>query len=470
MKTIETANLPELDDFTQELVYCGLDTMMTHEIRAHLMGEFTEGSLKTYEDSRNFLAPSIDMMHRGFKVSPRGRDELLPVLQARRLKYQGWLDRLAHVVWGKDLNINSPVQMSQFFYDWLFLPKYYESKKGERKVTTGRKAMESLKTSHVKAMPFATLVMALRDLDKMISVLGRELHNGRWHATFNVVGTDTFRWSSSAHPVFGGASLQNIDDELRRVFVPDEGYELFSLDQQGAEARAVAFISGDEEYIKAVESGDVHTMVASMTFGFPPDREEAEKEYYRGDSYRQVCKKLGHGSSYVGSARSLAIQARIPVRLVEDFQHKYFGRFKGIQRWHTWTKKQLETKGYICNVFGDRRQFWDRLWDDSTLRAAVAFQPQSLVGKLTALVIRRLWDAYRGRDLQLLANGHDAIIFQIKKEKVDKVLPEAVKLFHYPLQVTDITGKTRELVIPWDVSRGLNWGKKHPTLNPEGLR
>lgn len=477
MKTINTSQEVQHDPLTQELVYCGLDTMVMLEINEHLEKEFTPSSRKTYADSLSFLGPALDMMHRGFKIDLKRRDEILPVMQERRLKYQGMLNRLAHVVWGQDLNINSSPQMLNFFYEWLFIPTQYENKKGELKPSCGRKAMEKVRDNYVKGMPCAILVMALRDLDKEITTLTKGLHDGRWHANFNVAGTDTWRWSSSKHPVFGGSNLQNINDELRRVFTCDNDFLLFSCDQQGAEARGVAYITGDENYIKAVNSGDVHTMVAGMVFGFEPTKENSSREFYRGQSYRQISKKFSHGSSYNGTPRTLAIQANTEIALVEDFQKKFFARFPGIQEWHRWTSRELQTKGVISNAFGDVRQFWDRLWDDATLRAAIAFQPQSLVGKLTALVLRRLWEEYDHRDVQLLANGHDAIIFQIRKNKIAELLPRVLESLKYPIPVKDIHDTTREMLIPWDASVGLNWGKKFKEdktgkkiiVNPGGL-
>lgn len=469
MKIIDTSKALDYGPLTQELVYCGLDTMVMFEINKYLEKEFDATSRKTYEDSLSFLKPALDMMHRGFKIDEKRKEEILPLLQERRLKYQGMLDALAQIIWGKPLNVNSSPQMLEFFYEWLFLPPVYENKKGVNKPSGGRKAMESLKSNYVRAMPPAILVMKLRDLDKDITTLAKGLHNGRWHANFNVAGTDSWRWSSSKHPVFGGSNLQNINDELRRIFVCDDEFLLFSVDQQGAESRAVAYITGDENYIAAVNSGDVHTMVAAMTFDFEPTKENSSRLFYRDQSYRQICKKLGHGSSYGGTPRTLAQQSRIDIKLVDEFQPKFFKRFPMIQEWHRWTSRELQQKGVLFNAFGDRRQFWDRLWDDATLRSAIAFQPQSLVGKLTAKVLLRLWETYPKEDLQLLANGHDAVIFQIRKNKIASLLPQVVESFKYPLEVTDIKGVKRILTIPWDFSVGLNWGKKAPD-NPLGLR
>lgn len=478
MKIYETQDIQDLTalpTFERELVYCGLDTMVTRECFDVLWGQLDNQSLGTYQTSRAFLGPALYMMRRGFRVDPDLRDRVVADELENKARLDGYLQELAQVVWGKPLNYNSPKQMLEFFFgSWLFIPTMYENKKGEMKPSTGRPVLERMREMYPRAEPFCNLILGLRDADKIIGTLTQDLLEGRWHATFNVVGTDTWRWSSSGHPLGVGANLQNIDDEVRRAFIADPGFTLFSFDQQGAEAKAVAYITGDEPYIKAVESGDVHTFVASMVFGFPPVREEAEKIFYRGDSYRQIAKKFSHGSNYNGTARTLARQARAPTHLVEEFQTKYFSQFRGIKEWHRWTARQLETRGYLVTAYGDRRQFWNRLWDDSTIRSAIAFQPQHIVGKLTGVACHRIWSELPHDRVQLLANGHDAVILQIRNDSIAQYYPKVLECLDNPLDVVDIKGITRELRIPWDAEVGYNWGKRKESkgtiINPRGMR
>ncbi len=127
-------------------------------------------------------------------------------------------------------------------------------------------------------------------------------------AAYNIAGTDTGRWSSSDHPLRHSANVQNIDPSLRQVFIAEPEHYLVYCDLAGAEARAVAYLSQDENYIKAVEESDVHSQVASMVFGVPPDRGKesgVDREFYRGFSYRDIAKRLTHGTNYYGSAGTL---------------------------------------------------------------------------------------------------------------------------------------------------------------------
>ena len=305
-----------------------------------------------------------------------------------------------------------------------------------------------------------------------------KLESKRWQAEHykGVVGCPTvpsgfwlIKYRGGVY-VTGNSNLQNIPKEARTCFVADPGYVLFYSDQQGAEARIVAYLSGDENYIAAVEGGDSHTMVASMVFGFPPDRELAEREYYRGYSYRDITKKGAHGSNYYGKPFTLAQQMKVETSVAEQFQAQYFKRFPGITEWHGWVARQLQEVGHLTTPFGIRRTFWGRRWDDATLRTAIAFVPQHCVGVLMNIGIYRLWHRFEGKgDVQILLNLHDAVLGQVRADKVDELLPEVLECLRFPFGVRDINGKEREVLIPFDVEIGDNWGKHGPS-NPGGLQ
>jgi len=129
---------------------------------------------------------------------------------------------------------------------------------------------------------------------------------------------NTGRWSSSSSPFNTGTNLQNVTKDLRGIFVPDPGYVLFDADLEQAESRVVAYLSEDEGYIKACEEGDLHTTVVKMiwphrdwTGDLQRDRAMAEEKYYRDFSYRDICKRAGHGANYGLTVDSLARHLRI---------------------------------------------------------------------------------------------------------------------------------------------------------------
>jgi hypothetical protein len=82
----------------------------------------------------------------------------------------------------------------------------------------------------------------------------------------------------------------------------------------------------------------------------------------------------------------------------------------------------------------------------------------------------------RGGPVQLLANGHDAILFQVPEDQVHTLMPEVKKRQEIPIEIKGVDGKVRTLVIPSDAQVGWNWGKHDPKKktfddgNPNGLR
>lgn len=458
----------------QEIIYNGLDTMQTFALKEVYDGGLIPAWARAgIEYEEKMLGPIMTMMRRGVQIDVRRRDELVAALEARRSKVVATFDHICMELFGTTVNWNSTPQLKVLFYSFVAIPEQTKSKKGEVKVATDREVLERIAGSYPRGAVFANLILRIRDLEKQVEFLTKRLSpTNRFHASFNIAGTETFRLSSSEHPLRFGSNLQNIPKEARTCFVADPGYALFYSDQQGAEARIVAYLTGDENYIAAVEGGDSHTMVAAMVFGFDPVRELAEREYYRGYSYRDITKKGAHGSNYYGKPFTLASQMKVEVAVAESFQARYFKRFPGIAEWHTWVAKQLQTKGYLDTPFGMRRTFWGRRWDDATLREAIAFVPQHCVGVLMNFGIHRIWDRFEGKgknDVQILLNLHDAVLGQVRIEKAAELLPQVLDCLRFPFEVTDIHGKTREILIPFDVEIGNNWGK-HSDSNPGGLK
>lgn len=455
----------------QEIIYNGTDTMQTQALFEKFEEDFPVWAKETARYSELMLGPVMTMMRRGVKIDTAKRDHLVAGLEARKAQVVATFDALCEGLFGTTVNWNSTPQLKVLFYSFLGIPEQTKSKKGEVKVATDREVLERIAGSYPSGGVFANLILRIRDLEKQIEFLSKRLSpDNRFHAAFNIAGTETFRLSSSEHPFRIGSNLQNIPKEARSCFVADPGYTLFYSDQQGAEARIVAYLSGDENYIAAVEGGDSHTMVASMVFGFPPERELAEREYYRGYSYRDITKKGAHGSNYYGKPFTLAQQMKVETAVAEQFQAQYFKRFPGITEWHAWTARQLQEAGYLVTPFGIRRNFWDRRWDDATLRAAIAFVPQHCVGVLMNIGIYRLWERFEGKgDVQIQLNMHDAVLGQVRADKADELLPQVLECLRFPFPVTDIKGVTRDILIPFDVEVGNNWGK-NSDANPGGLK
>lgn len=460
MKTLYSDNLDK-DPTLQQLIYNGLDGMITQAVAAAIPAN------STYHFEISMLPLVVAMMNRGILIDISKRDAMVSEIQGQLSKVSGNFDAICQGVFGRTFNPRSYPQMRELLYHRLHLPEVMVSKKGEKKISTDRDTLEKLQREYTRAMPIVTPLLQMRDLEKIVDTLAKTLSpEGRWHANFNIGGTDTGRWSSSEHPLGWGSNLQNLDDYLRRIFIPDPGQVFFNCDQQGAEARVVGYLAGDEAYIRAVESGDVHTMVASMVFGFEPRRELADRKYYREMSYRDIAKRAAHGSNYYGTPRTIATVLKVEVRLIEEFQARYFKAFPNLRKWHSWVLQQIQSKHHLITPMGRRRNFWGNPREDTTLRAAIAFTPQSTVGDLTSRGLLEIHN--KVPEAEVLNHIHDAAFGQIPESQVDTLLPKIVDCLTHPLDVTDIFGVTRRMTIPWESQTGRNWGKRKKD-NPDGL-
>lgn len=462
----------------KHFLYNGMDCCLTLEIFHQLQINATKQSRLIYDFERALQSPALEMMLRGFRIDTVYKNESISALQSQARRLQQHLDKLAIAVWNKPLNPNSPKQMQEFFYTHMGLKPVYTFFKGKRSITTNRTAMEKL-SAYLYARPFCLHILALRDTLKLLSVLNTGVDpDSRIRASYNVAGTETGRWSSSENAFGTGTNLQNITPGLRKMFVADPGMKLCYADLEQAESRAVGMIClalfGDSRYIDACENGDLHTTVTKMVWTNLPwtgdpkaDRAIADRQFYREFSYRDMAKRGGHGTNYRGQAPTISKTLNVEQKVIEDFQYAYFKAFPAILSWHRKVVEKLQLTGKITTFLGRERHFYGRLHDDSTIREAIAFEPQSVVGDIMNEAIRRL-QIYV--PCQLIAQIHDAVVFQYPETLEHETLTMAKAQLQVPLTIGD-----RTFTIPVEVSSGWNWGKREETkdgrvINPDGLR
>ena len=183
------------------------------------------------------------------------------------------IDRLETEIYelaGEKFNINSPKQLGVILFEKLKLPYGKKTKTG---YSTSADILEKLAPEH----PLVAKILEYRQLAKLKSTYADGLvsyigEDGRIHGTFNQTITATGRISSTE------PNLQNIPvrmalgREIRKVFVPREGYVFVDADYSQIELRILAHMSGDEKLIDAYRHAeDIHRMTASQVFHVPFD-------------------------------------------------------------------------------------------------------------------------------------------------------------------------------------------------------
>ena len=549
-----------LDKNLTHFCYNGLDSAVTlrvHNALAPRLASNPHAAL-SYSFVRAMQGPALAMVNTGIAVNQKVRQDETTRIGAIKAEAQRRLDLLADAIWGPEhytertktkewhtplgargqllaprertittdtertrprgLNAASSKQALAFFNIALGCEVQYEVRKTPagtiRTPSANDKALKRWAARMSKgpgvnprdktvpnvrfAAPFVSLILTIRDCDKKLEVLKAPLDpDGRMRCSYNVVGAETGRWSSSKNAFGRGQNMQNIAPEMRRMFCADDGQRFCSTDLEQAESRLVGALvwqaTGDSTYWDACESADLHTTVAQMCWQELKWSADPKENRVIADTvcpdlprftFRDVSKREGHATNYYGTAYGVAAQIGIPVQLVEDFQRRYFHAFPAIREWHKWTRQMLVQNQYLDTPLGRRRWFFGRLTEESTLREAIAHVPQSTIGELLNLALYNTWSRSilpptnpQYLPLTILLQNHDAFAFQTPLSTDLPALLAAVKAeLEIPIPITRPGHPTRFLTIPGEFVTGFNWAYEDPERkiftdgNPDGLR
>lgn len=481
---IETENLkPQaLKGEHEYWTYNGLDCCVTHEVDSAI--PLDEYGQRAYEYSLSLQAPVLEMQLRGWRIDQALKESLLSKVVSKQSRLRSIILKYSQALGQIDImgpKSISRTKLKELLYEKLKLPPQYELDKAtkEKKLSTNRDALEHLQNYfHVK--PLILALLSFQDLDEERKLLGTPLDpDGRLRGTYNIGGTETWRFSMSKSSSGSGRSLHNIEASLRQIFCSDEGYKFCNIDEETAESRGVGWlayiVSGKANYLKACESGDLHTYVARLvwpTLGWTgdikQDKKIAQTPFYREFTYRDMAKRGGHATNYLTTPPTMAKHLKIPVEVCRTFQQLYFDTFPEIKIWHSWTATQLHTCGYLDNPFGFRRFFLGRRYSDDTLRQAIAHVPQSTISIIAKIGLFRIWKEFPQCLVQ--HENHDNVVFQYPEDQEMEIVPKAIKLMELRIPPDLlIKGLDREkrmyytdidLVIPCSAKIGWIWAEK----------
>lgn len=464
------------DEMTLLWVYNGLDCCLTHEIKQEILTHMTPEANLIYSFERGMQAPALEMMLRGVLIDQAEKYRHMTEFKEKIHRLEEILDQFAIAAWGQPLNPNSPKQVADLFYRHMRIPVITKRNKQTGKIveSTDREALEKIK-AYFHAQPFVNLILAIKEYKKKLSVLRSGIDkDGRMRVSYNVAGTETGRWSSNKNAFGGGMNFQNVTEALRTIFIADEGMKMAYVDLDAAESKGVAYLSQDEAYIDACNSGDPHTIVCKMvwpnlawTGNTAHDKSKvAEQPFYLHYSYRDMAKRGGHGTNYYGAPYTMARHLKVATEIMDDFQADYFDAFPGIPAWHKDIIKRVQTEGHITTPLGRRRIFFGRRTDDSTIREAIAFEPQSTIADSLNLGLWRVWKFAPW--IRILGQVHDAILFQYPEEREAEAIDLVCKLLKVKVPIhgrTMVIGNGAEVGWTW-----AHFDKKEPLRIPNGMK
>jgi DNA polymerase-1 len=399
--------------------YCGADSatvLALHQLFAPALREAgMEDLLRDVE--MPLVEVLVDMEWEGITVDRALFTRLGEELGAdlRRLEIE--ISQVA----GVDLNLNSPRQLATVLFEKQQLPVLKKTKTGP---STDADVLEQLA---VMGHELPRLILEYRELQKLKSTYVDTLpttidpRTGRIHTSFNQAGAATGRLSSSE------PNLQNIPvrtlrgEEIRRGFIPREGWTFLVADYSQIELRLMAHLSGDPAFIEAFnQGGDIHRQTAALIFNVPSDQVTPEM--------RARAKTINFATIYGQGPFALSRQLNISMEDARNFIARYFERFAGVRAFLDRSIALAREQGYVETIFKRRRyipEIRDRNFNQRAYgeRNAQNSPLQGSAADLIKIAMTRIHHAIRDQGLRsgMLLQVHDELLFEAPPEELERL-------------------------------------------------
>lgn len=320
---------------------------------------------------------------------------------------------------GERFNINSPKQLGEVLFVKMKLPYGKKTKSG---YSTASDILEKLQDDY----EIVRHILHYRQLTKLKSTYVDGMKDyirtdGRIHSKFNQMVTATGRLSSTE------PNLQNIPirfalgRELRRVFVPEEGFVFLDADYSQIELRLMAHMSGDESLIEAFRNHeDIHRSTAAQVFGLPYEQVTGE--------LRSAAKAVNFGIIYGISSFSLGQDLNISRKQAEEYIQNYFARYPKVKRYLDKLVADAKERGEARTLYGRVRpipelassNFMQRSFGE---RVAMNMPIQGTAADIMKLAMLRVSRALKEQGLRsrLLLQVHDELLIETAKEEIEQV-------------------------------------------------
>lgn len=432
-------------DLEKHLVYFGLLSYVPY-----LIGDTLEERLHETGMSELYKDIEVPCVYALYDMEKNGIRVDASMLEEYGRKLTGRIDELTKEIYslaGEEFNINSTRQLGELLFEKLGLKSGKKTKTG---YSTSVEVLEKIKDEH----PVIPLILEYRQLTKLNStyVEGMSAYireDGRIHGKFNQTVTATGRISSTE------PNLQNIPTrfplgrEIRKVFVPEEGYVLLDADYSQIELRVLAHMSNDPTLIEAYNSdSDIHSVTAAEVFDVPLSE-------VTGD-LRRKAKAVNFGIVYGISSFGLGQDLDISRKEAEGYIEKYFATYTGLKAFLDSCVSEAKERGYSTTMYGRRRpipeltssNFMTRSFGE---RAAMNSPIQGTAADIIKLAMINVDRMLKEKKLKskLVLQVHDELMIETKQEEKDVVWEILVK------GMTEAAALKVPLIV--DVNSGNSW-------------
>ena len=385
----------------------------------------SEGMLSLFEEIEMPLSFVLYSMEKeGVKVE---KDALKAYGDALLVKIEK-LENSVYEQAGEKFNLNSPKQLGEILFEKLQLP-------GGKKTKTGYSTAADVLEKLAPDYPMIADILEYRTLAKLKSTYADGLgtcikEDGKIHTTFNQTITATGRISSTEPNLQNIPMRMELGRQIRKVFVPKDGYVFVDADYSQIELRLLAHMSDDERLIDAYkQDSDIHRITASNVFHIPMDEVT--------DLQRRNAKAVNFGIVYGISSFGLSQDLSISRKEAAEYIDKYFETYPGVKIYLDKLVRDGKEQGYVTTLFGRKRpipelsssNFMQRSFGE---RVAMNSPLQGTAADIMKIAMIRVFERMEKEQLKskMLLQVHDEILIEAAKDEVEtvtKILEDEMK-------------------------------------------
>jgi DNA polymerase-1 len=411
-----------------------------------------EPQLETYQLTRLFDGVEIPLVNVLAEMEWTGIAIDLPLFASLKQRFQTEREAVEKQIYeaaGVEFNINSNLQLRDILFGKLNLPVI-------KRTSTGPSTDAAVLTELAEAgHELPTLLMEYRELSKLentyLDALPRLVNpkTRRLHTSFNQTVASSGRLSSNDPNLQNIPIRRELGRDIRRGFIPRDGWLLLAADYSQIELRLLAHLSHDPAFVEAFQAGgDIHRQTAAVIFDVPVAEVTS--------TMRSRAKTINFATIYGQGARALSLQLGIEHAEAKEFITRYFERFQGVRNYLDSMVAFAREHGYVQTIFGRRRYIPELRERNFNIRAfgerVAANSPiQGSAADLIKIAMIRIDDALRTRKLRskMLLQVHDELVFEVFPDELEQV-KELVK---YEME------HAAQLSVPLvvDLGVGKNW-------------
>jgi DNA polymerase-1 len=424
------------------------------EAKKLLLADIEKKNLKKiYEEIELLLIPVVDSMEKwGIKIDKKYLEELSK-------KYHIELDILKKEIIemaGVEFNVSSPKQLGEVLFEKMGLKAKNQKKTAGGAFSTKESELEKMKDLH----PIIGKILEYREFDKLlgtyIDTIPKLLdEKDRLHTTLLQAGTTTGRMASQNPNIQNIPMRSELGKNIRRAFIAEPGFKIVSFDYSQIELRIAAFLSQDEKLLEIFRRGtDVHKAVASQVFKV--DESDVTKEM------RGKAKTINFGILFGMGVTALQTNLKCTRAEAQQFLNDYFATFTGLAEYLDRVKSEAGRNAYTTTYFGRRRYFEGlkskipyivAMAERMAINAPIQGTEADII-KLAMVNIYK-WIKSEGleNDVRMLLQVHDELVFEIKDDLVEKVVPKIKE----SMEGVEIPEDKDKIVCVAEAEAGENW-------------